>query len=491
MFKKLALTVLSMLVLAAPLSMVAHADTTTPNLIPNPSLETSANGTAPDSWSSSDYSSTTTANKATFSYLNTGHTGSHSLETNVTSFAGGSENWYYNEVPVTAGQTYQFSDWYKSNIDTEVDYEVTINGVVSYGVVGKPFASTDWSQYSTTWTAPAGATSVSIYHLIAGVGTLTTDDYSLTAYTPTPFSAPVISVTFDDGWANQYTNALPAMQANGIPGTFYIISDEVQNTTPADGSDYMDQAQVKSLFAAGNEIGSHTIDHCEMTTGLTEPGGPACPGFNLNNEMTQSKATLESLVGTGNVTDFAYPYGSYNSTTIAAGQAAGYKSQRTVNPGYNSKDNFDATQLKMYEVDTTTTVAQVEAWVDGAIANNAWLILTYHEVANTAAQGDAGYNATPADFATEMAYIKSKASVAHIETVSKALAEVQSQLGTVTPPVVIPGDINGDSRVDALDLSTLLTNWNKAGATAGQGDLNSDNTVDALDLSTLLTNWSK
>ena len=67
--------------------------------------------------------------------------------------------------------------------------------------------------------------------------------------------------------------------------------------------------------------------------------------------------------------------------------------------------------------------------------------------------------------------------------------------GATVPPVVVPpaksGDVNGDTTIDALDLSTVLTNWNKSGQTRAQGDLNADGTVDALDLSIILTNWSK
>jgi peptidoglycan/xylan/chitin deacetylase (PgdA/CDA1 family) len=63
----------------------------------------------------------------------------------------------------------------------------------------------------------------------------------------------------------------------------------------------------------------------------------------------------------------------------------------------------------------------------------------------------------------------------------------------VTPPVVTgkPGDVNGDNAIDALDLSTVLSNWAKPGMTKAQGDLNSDGAVDALDLSTVLSNWGK
>lgn len=63
--------------------------------------------------------------------------------------------------------------------------------------------------------------------------------------------------------------------------------------------------------------------------------------------------------------------------------------------------------------------------------------------------------------------------------------------GVVTPPTGKTGDINGDGAIDALDLSTLLGNWNKTGMTKAQGDLNADGVIDALDLSTLLANWGK
>ena len=50
----------------------------------------------------------------------------------------------------------------------------------------------------------------------------------------------------------------------------------------------------------------------------------------------------------------------------------------------------------------------------------------------------------------------------------------------------IIGDLNGDSVVNAADLSILLSNW----GTAGPGDLDGSGTVNAPDLSILLSNWS-
>ncbi|MCA9346427.1 polysaccharide deacetylase family protein [Candidatus Saccharibacteria bacterium] len=56
--------------------------------------------------------------------------------------------------------------------------------------------------------------------------------------------------------------------------------------------------------------------------------------------------------------------------------------------------------------------------------------------------------------------------------------------------VVVLGDIDGSGKVDALDLSIVLSNWGKTGMTLADGDLDASGTVDALDLSLVLTNWS-
>ncbi|HSX30479.1 MAG TPA: polysaccharide deacetylase family protein [Candidatus Saccharimonadales bacterium] len=468
MLKKFAVALLTLILASLPLAGIAKADTAATNLITNPSFETSTAGTTPDNWQASNYSTVANGNTATFSYLNAGHSGTHSAEVQVTKFTDGSANWYYPDVAVTAGTTYQFSDWYQASIDTEVDAEVMVNGVAQYFKVGTAFASPTWKSYTGTFTVPAGGTAMSVYHLIAGVGTLTTDDYSLTTYTPAPFNRAMVSVTFDDGWLNQYQNGVPVMTTDGLVGTYYIISDSsVTNPDPL----YMNGSQIKSLYAAGNEIASHSVTHPDLTT-LT----PA----QLTTEMQQSQTVLQNLIGAP-VTDFAYPFGTYNAATIAEGLKY-YQSQRTVNAGFNTKDSLDATQLKMYEVDSNITTAQVQAWIDEAIATKSWLILTYHEIATTPSDPtDAQYTTQPADFATEMAYLKSTG--VNVETVAQALADAKAQLK--------PGDLNNDGSVDALDLSTLLTNWNKTGVTAAKGDLNGDATVDALDLSALLTNWSK
>lgn len=580
MFKKLisGLAAVS-ITFAALLPVSAQAATSGSNLVPNSSLEIIQNANTPADWQSSSWGT----NTATFKYLNTGHTGNHSIQVNMTSYSSGDANWYYNDVPVTAGTTYEFSDWYQSDVDTEVDAEVIVNGTPQYFSLGTPFASDTWTKYTTTFTIPQGGTAMSIYQLINKVGTLTTDDYSLGPYNPAPFNRAIVSVSFDDGWVNQLDNAEPVLQQYHIPGTYNIISNEMTNP---DEAGYMTSQQVLGLYndGNGNEIASHTVHHCDLTGKQTD-NPQNCPlpisAQQVHDEMFNSKTALESLINAP-VTDFAYPYGAYDAATITVGEQAGYLSQRTVNSGYNTKDNFDPTQLKIYEVDSNITPAQVQAWVHGAITDKAWLILVYHEVATTASDpSDSTYLTQPSDFSTEMAYIHSTGVMT--ETVATALAETSQQAnGDVTPPVIsniasslttdstsminwttdepsttqvaygitsgygttttpdnalvtahsaslnglapgttyhyqvistdtagntavspdtifttapaqppaVTGDVNGDGTVNILDLSIVLTNWEKTNASLSQGDVTGDGIVNVFDLSTILTNWS-
>jgi peptidoglycan/xylan/chitin deacetylase (PgdA/CDA1 family) len=493
MFKKLATATAALLVAFMPLmSTTVHAATAT-NLITNPGVETDTTGWTSTSWST---------NTKTFTHPTTGNTTPGSLQVDITSAVtatSGADGWSTSSIALTAGQSYQFSFWYKSTAAAELDAEVMVNNVAQPRYVAALPVSANWTQYQTTYTAVAGETSIIYTPLLVAKGSLTTDDFNFSTYTPTPLNRALISVSFDDGWVNQYANAAPVLAANNIKATYNVLSGETKNADTDTGSDrtYMNSAEVKALYTQGNEIASHTIDHCSLTgNSVTNGAGSTCPmpmtAAALKSEMETSKKDLETIIGApGAVTDFAYPYGEYDATSIAAGQAAGYTSQRTVEQGYNSTDNIgDYSKLKAYEVDTTTTNAQVEAWIQGAIAQKSWIILFYHEVANTAFEGDEGYNATVANFTAQMAYINANRAAIAPVTVAQAISEIKGGV-VVTPPVTKPGDVNGDNLVDEGDLSVMFSNWGKANATKAQGNLNGDTTVDEGDLSVLFTNWSK
>ncbi|MDB5178502.1 MAG: hypothetical protein JWN01_445 [Patescibacteria group bacterium] len=376
--------------------------------IPNPGLET-ANGATPQGWAS-DYWGT---NTPAFTYENTGHASSRSVKVNVTSYTSGSANWNYAPQPVKVGGHYRFTDWYQSNTDTEIDVGVTMsNGTVQYFYLGKVLPSTTWAQASAEFDMPAGAVSATVFHLIAAKGYLTTDDYSFGIYQPSPFSRGLVTLTFDDGWTNQYTNALPLLKKYNEPATFYIISGEL-----TDQPDYMSVTQIKALQAQGSEIASHSVTHPDLTT-LT--------AAKLTAEMKNSQTTLKANFG-GTISNFAYPFGAYNAKTITEGLKY-YQTQRSTDSGYNTKDNLSLTTLKVQNIYASTTPAQVQAWVNQAARDKTWLILVYHEVGATPIDPtDTDYLTKPADLDAELQIIKN--SGLGVLTIAQAIKEVLPQVG--------------------------------------------------------------
>lgn len=375
-----------------------------PNLIANPSVETAASATLPQSWSADSWGT----NTVQFSYLSTGRTGSRSLKTDVTAYTSGDAKWYFADVVVTAGKTYQYSNWYQSNVDSEVDAAVTMqDGSVQYYYLTTASASAAWKQVSAQFTAPVNAKSITIFQVLAKKGYVVSDDFSLTEYTPLGFNRAMVSLTFDDGWRSQYDNALPILNKYGVNATFYLLTETI------DYPDYMTVGMMQSLKNAGNELDSHTVSH---------PHLPQLTVAQMDQELSGSQSQLRQWFGASVADDFASPYGEYNATVLNEVKKF-YRSHRSTDEGFNSKDNFDIYNIKVQNILYSTPASQVQAWVEQAQREHTWLVLVYHEVAT--AVEDPTYSISPADLDAQLAAIK--VSGIAVRTVGQALDEIQAQ----------------------------------------------------------------
>ncbi len=390
---------------------VSNTNPASGNLIPNPLLTTvnPSNSAEPEDWSVATWGT----NTFTQSYNNTGSTGdSRSVEINMTKYTSGDAKWTFTPQAVSQDTQYDFSDYYESNVQTQVDAVFTMSdGSTEYEIIGIPYAASTWTEFSSKFSVPAGAQTVTIYHLIQSVGTLSIDNTSLTTYVPTGFSRPLVTITFDDGYVTAYTNASPILKADGLTSTDFIITDEIGQTG------YMTAAELKTLTGYGDEMASHTVTHDNLTLETASQ---------LKTEMTESQATLKTDTGV-TTTDMAYPYGLYNAAVVSATKAV-YGAARGVESGLNSKDNYNAYDLKVEDVYTTTTTAQITDWLAQAKATNTWLIFVYHGVdtnLNDPVDGDE-YCVTPTQLTAQMAAVK--ASGITVETMAKAIAEVTPQL---------------------------------------------------------------
>lgn len=202
------------------------------------------------------------------------------------------------------------------------------------------------------------------------------------------FDEPLITVTFDDGWESIYANALPVLQKHGIKTTQYVLSGEFDNYS------YMSVAQMKSMQAAGHEMGSHTISHADLTM---------LDDHQLAEELGESKHVLSDHLG--QIEDFTSPYGAYNSHTL---EIIGkyYRSQKNAegDPSaqaldtINTKSNFNPLNIKSYSIRNTTTLADIERLIAATKENKAWLVITYHQVDYSGGL----YAVTPSQFDQQM-----------------------------------------------------------------------------------------
>ncbi|HET8883951.1 MAG TPA: polysaccharide deacetylase family protein [Candidatus Saccharimonadales bacterium] len=373
--------------------------------IPNASLET-ANGAVPANWQKSSWGT----NNATHQYVNEGHTGTKSAKITMSNYVSGDAKWYFDPIKsLKAGQQYRFTTWYKSNVTPHAVAMFTMaDGSAKY--FGMPItqpsgSSSQWQKYTDTFTVPAGAVSTSVFLFINQNGWLQTDDYSLTTYQPRGFERPLLTMTFDDGHEDNATNALPLLNQYGLKTTQCYASSFIEGRSQQiiDG--------VLAFQNSGHEICSHTVSHPFLTS---------LNSSSLTYELQHSKQYLEKLIGEP-VVNFASPYGDYNATVVNELKKY-YKSHRSVDEGYNSKDNFDAYNLRVQNVLDTTSAQQVSAWIKKAQAENTWLILVYHRVADNPGP----YDSYKDVFAEHVRTISDSGIT--VKTYNDALNEVTDQL---------------------------------------------------------------
>ena len=119
----------------------------------------------------------------------------------------------------------------------------------------------------------------------------------------------VVGITFDDGYLNNLTHALPVLTRCGFTSTCYAVSNLLGKTNSWDESigisqtSLMDKNQIGQWLADGQEIGSHTRNHMN----LSETDDETC-----QLEIARGKTDLETVV-MAPVHHFCYPSGLYQS----------------------------------------------------------------------------------------------------------------------------------------------------------------------------------
>jgi peptidoglycan/xylan/chitin deacetylase (PgdA/CDA1 family) len=178
------------------------------------------------------------------------------------------------------------------------------------------------------------------------------------------FKNTVVSLTFDDGDADNYSVRF-TLAENNLHATFYIVS----GFTNSNG--YMTDNQLRDLYNDGNEIGGHTLSHKKLSD---------IHGADLNREICQDRSNL--LAYGFKVTSFAYPFGYYNDESKQAVKDCGYNSARGVSGGPERIPPVDAYRLQAmpYIVSDTHFTKMVRYVTEVKNNGGGWAIFVFHHV---------------------------------------------------------------------------------------------------------------
>lgn len=135
------------------------------------------------------------------------------------------------------------------------------------------------------------------YLRIHGFHTVTLTQLFAALYRGAKLPTKPVVLTFDDGYLDNYTDALPLLRAYHAHAEFNIISSYVGLTLGVNS--YMTWSQLKALAAAKMEIGSHTVDHQDL--GMM-------PEVKIRFELRDSRNVLQQMLSVP-VQFLAYPSG--------------------------------------------------------------------------------------------------------------------------------------------------------------------------------------
>ena len=217
----------------------------------------------------------------------------------------------------------------------------------------------------------------------------------------------IVSLTFDDGTADQYL-VRPLLAAAGLRATFYVNSSTVGSSAA-----FLSWEELCGLAADGHEIGGHTLDHVDLTA--VDAGEAA-------RQVAQDRDALASRGFA--VTGFAYPFGARSESVESIVRDCGYRSARrswglcaagtkptgcaepiaeTVPP----KDSWAVRSIP--SIRTSNTLAELQGVVTRAEdAGGGWVPLVFHRVSDEGGEG--GYSVGPATLAAFAEWLAGRAS---------------------------------------------------------------------------------
>jgi peptidoglycan/xylan/chitin deacetylase (PgdA/CDA1 family) len=171
----------------------------------------------------------------------------------------------------------------------------------------------------------------------------------------------VVSLTFDDGYAEHHAVAAKLMAVHGMRGTAYVMPDQVGE------AGYMTLAQLRELRERyGWDVAAHHF----------EPFTDAPEGLGLRIGGIQRFLGAHGF-GEGGA-HLAYPLGKYDSRTVLPLVRARFATARLAVGGVETLPPTDRHRLRAVNVLPTTTPEEIRQIARRAQREGEWAILMFH-----------------------------------------------------------------------------------------------------------------
>jgi peptidoglycan/xylan/chitin deacetylase (PgdA/CDA1 family) len=162
---------------------------------------------------------------------------------------------------------------------------------------------------------------------------------------------PVV-FTFDDGYGDFHSQALPVLRQFGYTATLFQTTGDIGVVRAA--GRMMSWREIAEAAEAGVEIGAHSVTHPQLDQ---------LPAAKLREELQASKSQLEEHLGMA-VRGLAYPYGYSNERVRQVAREVGYGYAYAVANTMTARgaDNFALPRLT---VKRATTMDSFRKMVNG------------------------------------------------------------------------------------------------------------------------------
>ena len=131
----------------------------------------------------------------------------------------------------------------------------------------------------------------------------------------------LIGLTFDDGYEDFLSTALPILNSLGFSATVFVVAGKLggENDWEHQGAarrklKLLDAEEICKVVGQGMEVGSHTVSHPRLSGLKTEA---------IDREIGGSREIISDTIGSP-VDGFCYPYGDLDNAAVLAARRAGY-----------------------------------------------------------------------------------------------------------------------------------------------------------------------